>query len=253
MQTEKRVFETQHCTDVQCVCHLHHEAEFILVNSGTVRVLQSKGDTVLHAGEALYVKPLEVHGFRTDDTSQCTILIFPIDLVHEFASARVSPRPFRLAEHLCQQLSTLNADACLDTFHARAVLYPLCCEILAHCPYALGEYVDGTALSRVEQYISENITTPLSLRTVAAATGFNASYLSRMFHKSKGIGFLEYVNMLRCYRAVRLLSSAEELSISEIAYQIGFESIRTFNRVFLQIYGITPSQMKQRRTASFPR
>ncbi len=250
---EKSVFEIQHCHDVQCVCHLHHESEFIAVTKGTVHVLQSKSDTVLHEGEALYIKPLDIHGFRTEDTSQCTILIFPIDLVPEFTTTRVAAHPFRLADTLCKQLPMLDPNNSYDTLHARAVLYPLCCDILSNCPYIPGEYGNSTALSRVEQYIFENINTPLSLRSTAAATGFNPSYLSRMFHRNKGVGFLEYVNMLRCYQAVRLLYSATELSVSEIAYQVGFESIRTFNRVFLQLYGITPSQMKQRKTASIPR
>ncbi len=223
------------------------------MTQGAVNILQSKCDVVLNAGEALYIKPLEIHGFRTDDTSHCCILIFPTDLVPEFAGAQVDSHPFTLSQSLCNQLCELNTEEYYDSLHARAVLYPLCYEIASHCVHTLGDYADVTALSRVEQYITEHIHTPLTLRSVAAATGFNHSYLSRMFHRNKGVGFLEYVNMLRCYQAVRLLYSPDELSISEIAYQVGYESIRTFNRVFLQLYGITPSQMKQRKTASIPR
>ena len=253
LPNEENIFQIQHCTDVQCVCHLHNEAEFIAVTHGSVKILQSKCDIVLNAGEALYIKPLEIHGFRTDDASVCSILIFPTDLVPEFAAAQVDSHPFKLSDTLCKQLCELNAEKRYDTLHTRAVLYPLCCEIVSHCAHTPGEYTDISALSRVERYISENIHTPLTLRSVAAATGFNHSYLSRMFHRNKGVGFLEYVNMLRCYQAVRLLYSPAELSVSEVAYQVGYESIRTFNRVFLQIYGITPSQMKQRKTASIPR
>ena len=253
MKAAEQAIEIQHCRNVQCVRHLHLEAEFIFVNHGTVHVLQSHGSTVLNEGEGFYLAPLEIHGFCTPDISQCTILIFPTDLVPEFAITRPFSRPFALSPFLGDTVSHLEASTHQDLLHARAVLYPLCCEILDNCAHTACDYTEVGALGRVEQYIWDHLASPLSLKSVAAATGYNPSYLSRTFHRAKGVGYLEYINMLRCYRAVRLMSSSESLSVSEIAYQVGFESIRTFNRVFLQRYGMTPTQMKQQRTVSMPK
>lgn len=251
MSEKETLFEIQHCDNVKCVRHLHLEAEFVLVTQGTLHILQIGKETVLHAGEALYIMPLEIHGFHTPDTSRCTILIFPADLVPEFSVAKNVALPFAPSAALTDTLTALNPNADYDRLHSRAVLYPLCCEISDSCSHTEHSTAAVPSLSRVERYIWENLDAPLSLSAVAASTGFNASYLSRMFRQNKGVSFVEYVNMLRCYQAVRLLGSAE-LSVSEIAFRVGFESIRTFNRVFRQCYGITPSEMKEQRLASIP-
>ncbi len=252
MSNSESTLQLQHWSNVECVRHLHLEAECILVTQGTVHVLQSGADTVLTAGEALFLKPLSIHGFHTPSNSYCTILIFPTDLVPDFTAARFSPSPFQPSEALVKQLQNADVKASEDLLHLRALLYPLCCEIADKTPSSAGNYTEDGTLNRVEQYIWENLSTPLSLKAVAIATGYNPSYLSRMFRQTKGVGYLEFVNMLRCGRAVRLLSSSDSMSVSEIAYQVGFESIRTFNRVFLQRYGITPTQMKQQKNASLP-
>ena len=225
----------------------------MLVTSGVLHVIKIGCETVLKAGEALYIMPFEIHGFHTADSSRCSILIFPIDLVPDFSVTRPLPHPFRPSAPLVSRCESLDPDTPLDPLHSRAVLYPLCCEIVDNCSSTVSEYAEVSAIHRIERYIWDHLSSPLSLETVATAMGLNPSYLSRMFHKSKGIGFSEYVNMLRCYQAVRLLGNTNSLSIAEIAYEVGFESIRTFNRVFLQHYGMTPSKLKQRKIASIPK
>lgn len=246
-------WEIQHCHNVQCVRHLHMEAEFVVVTEGVLHVLTSSGETILGKGESLYLMPLDIHGYYTETASECTILIFPTDLVPDFAVIYPTLRPFFLAGPLLETLKSLEPDKDYSLLRARAVLYPLCCAILDNCPYEEEIYIEVPSVSRVEKYIWDNLSSPLSLASVAASTGFNPSYLSRMFHQSKGVGFLEYINMLRCYQAIRLMYSSKTMTISEIAYQVGFESIRTFNRVFHQRYGITPSQMKHEQAASIPK
>lgn len=253
MQPSETAWQIQHCHNVQCVHHLHMEAEFVLVTEGTLHVLKSGSETVLRAGEALYLMPLEIHGFYTESISRCTILIFPTDLVPDFAVMHSQSHPLVLPAALGETLTALDPNDHYDRLHVRAVLYPLCCEISDACSDSGAAHTDLPSIGRVERYIWDHLATPLSLSSVATATGFNPSYLSRMFRQNKGVGFLEYINMLRCYQAVRLMSSSQPMSLSEIAYQVGFESIRTFNRVFRARYGITPSQMKNQRTASIPK
>lgn len=250
--------EIQQCTDVNCVRHLHTESEVVLVTNGTLRILLCDRILELHAGEGLYFMPFEVHGYATDAHSVCTILIFPAGLVPEFLSATVNKRPtsplFRPSSVTSALCAGLDPNASYDTLHACAALYPLCCEIVDQCHFDGNAYGYEESIVRVERYIFENIATPLTLKRVATAVGLNETYLSRLFNKAKGISFREYINMLRCSFATRLLTSlkAASFSIAEIAYECGFESIRTFNRVFLQRYGITPSQMRNQAPISFP-
>ena len=58
-----------------------------------------------------------------------------------------------------------------------------------------------------------------------------------------GITFLRYVNEVRISHAGRLLSDTD-LSISEIMQESGFTNQTLFNRLFKEIYGMTPRQAR---------
>lgn len=245
------VFEIQHCIDVQCVRHLHCPAEIVLVTVGVLRVLFNEHEIVLHSGEGLYIMPFEVHGFATDEHSACTIITFSPSLVPDFAAASRNKRPeqpvFCPTSAVIALCSVVDPTAEHDTLHRRSVLYPLCCEIVDACRFSAGGHVYEKTFVRVTRYVADNVSAPLSLESTAAAVGLNPKYLSRMFRQVSGMGFWDYVNILRCSYAARLLTTPQptEPSVAEVAYASGFGSIRTFNRVFRTWFGISPSQMKQ--------
>lgn len=258
MTLSSEVFEIQHCTNVQCVRHLHTEAEFVLVTSGRLLVLLNDRKVELQAGDGYYMMPLEVHGYVTADHSTCTILVFSSALVPDFTSFATNKYPqhaaFRPTTAVKQLCSELDPNANHDLLHKRGVLYPLCSEIADQCRFEVGDYQNEETFIRAERYIIANITERITLKSTAAALGINPSYLSRIFHKGKGVEFWEYVNILRCSHAARMLTSARfsALSISDIAYECGFDSIRTFNRVFKEHFGVTPSAMRAKDLISFP-
>lgn len=93
-------------------------------------------------------------------------------------------------------------------------------------------------------YIVENCEQNLELRIVSDYIGFSTFYFSRTFKQATGYSFVEYLTLQRIKRAQSLLSDFS-LSITEIAYQSGFRSISTFNRVFRQYRGYSPSEYRQ--------
>lgn len=252
------VFEIQHCTDVQCVLHLHTEPEFVLVTSGTLQVLLTDRRIRLQPGDGYYVMPLEVHGYATETHSTCTILVFSPGLVPDFTSATSNRCPhcssFCASETVRDLCAGLEPRANYDMLHKRAVLYPICSEIVDRCGFVMGDYRNEESIIRAERYILQNMAAKITLKSAAAALGLNPSYLSRMFHKVKGVEFWKYINILRCSSAACMLTapSSVTLSVSEIAYECGFESIRTFNRVFKEHFGVTPSEMRIKEPISFP-
>ena len=77
---------------------------------------------------------------------------------------------------------------------------------------------------------------------MASDLGYDYRYLSRVFNETMGVGFKTFVNQYRC-DMVKSLISDTTLSLSEIALSSGFQSIRSFNRVFRQITGTSPSDL----------
>ncbi len=119
-------------------------------------------------------------------------------------------------------------------------------HLLASKAYAapLNESTEERIL-QVCRYVHEHFMRPIKLDTVARIAHMNASAFCRFFRKTTGQTFSEYINDLRVTKACNLLLDQRQLSISEIAYQSGFNSQTLFNRIFLKKKNRTPSQFRR--------
>jgi AraC-like DNA-binding protein len=88
----------------------------------------------------------------------------------------------------------------------------------------------------------------LSITTVAADNRLSERYIQRLF-EADGATFSVFVSHLRLGRAYRQVRDPRHLyrTISEIAYDCGFGNISHFNRAFLRLYGVTPSEARRDR------
>ena len=98
-------------------------------------------------------------------------------------------------------------------------------------------------------YIEENYASPLSLDKISARFGYSKYSFSHLFNSYFSCTLTDYVNSLRARSAANMLVS-EDLSMTEIAMRSGFESLRTFYRVFKNCYGCTPSAYKKKKTGN---
>lgn len=99
-------------------------------------------------------------------------------------------------------------------------------------------------ISMACNYITDNCERELTLESVAERTGFSTWYFSRIFKQITNCNFIEYLTLQRIKRAQFLLSDSN-LTVTDISYQSGFKSISTFNRVFRQYRGCSPSEYRK--------
>ena len=96
---------------------------------------------------------------------------------------------------------------------------------------------------KARQYIDKNKAEELSLADVAKAAGASIFHFCKVFHKATGLKFTDYVARVRVEDArTRLLNP--NLRISEIAYDVGFQSLTQFNRTFKRVFGQSPSEFR---------
>jgi transcriptional regulator GlxA family with amidase domain len=126
---------------------------------------------------------------------------------------------------------------------AQAILAPICYEITQKCEFTLRSRPLEDVMSSVLAYMNSHFTEDLTLESVAHATALHPVTLSKMFSKRAGINFNFYLQYLRSSYAASLIK-AEDLTFTEIAYMAGFGCIRSFNRAFVNIYGITPTEYR---------
>ena len=86
-------------------------------------------------------------------------------------------------------------------------------------------------------------TEPLSLAAVASAAGASVFHFCKVFRKSTGLRFTDYVTRVRLEEArTQLLNPGRR--ISEVAYDVGFQSLTQFNRTFKRVFGQSPSEFR---------
>jgi AraC-like DNA-binding protein len=107
------------------------------------------------------------------------------------------------------------------------------------------ENAEPLMVGKAREYITKNRTESLLLTDVAKASGANVFYFCKVFKKATGLKFTDYVARVRLEAAkAELLNSNRH--ISEIAYDVGFQSLNQFNRVFKRILGQSPTQFRAR-------
>ena len=95
-------------------------------------------------------------------------------------------------------------------------------------------------IESVANYIKQNYNTDISLSAMAKNHFVSPEHLSRTFKRETGFGFNEFLTLVRLQHAENMLKEQETKSISEIAYNCGFNDSNYFSDKFKRVYGISP-------------
>jgi len=98
-------------------------------------------------------------------------------------------------------------------------------------------------VARAKKFIAQNQDNALCLATVAKAVNTSTFYFCKLFKKTTGLTFTEYVNRVRIEKAKTLLADPNH-RVSEVAYEGGFQSLTHFNRIFRKIEGQSPTDYR---------
>lgn len=96
---------------------------------------------------------------------------------------------------------------------------------------------------KAREYIAQHKTEALSLADVAHASGASVFHFCKIFKKATGLTFTDYVGRVRLEDAKTQLLDPNR-RISEIAYDVGFQSLTQFNRVFKRVFGQAPREFR---------
>jgi AraC-like DNA-binding protein/ligand-binding sensor protein len=96
---------------------------------------------------------------------------------------------------------------------------------------------------KAREYITKNRRQSLSLTEVASVSGASVFHFCKVFKKTTGLTFTDYVARVRLEDAkTQLLNPSRR--ISEVAYDVGFQSLTQFNRVFKRVFGQSPTEFR---------
>ena len=119
-------------------------------------------------------------------------------------------------------------------------------EHLASCSAVLvlkGQEKESPAMARARSFIAEHADEELSLAAVAKVVNMSATYFCEKFKEASGINFVEFVARTRVEKARNLLLNPNR-RVSEVAFEVGFQSLSQFNRAFKKTAGQSPREYR---------
>ena len=253
--------------DFSYLAHWHQEIEIVWVEEGVINVGINHQTHEMHTGDMCLFKSGDIHYYASQEaSSKVVILVCRVDLVeglyewlgeHEEVNRFMSKEDIKMyGLSCCYELFQKICQEDLNKFIGyqqliKAYASELCIEIIRKWPFQMAKekkVLRGDSqlelLQKILVYIEKNITEELEMTSVAKTFNIDAFYLSKLFNAITGMHFKTYINTIRVVLAEEKLISSQK-SIIEIAYESGFNSVRTFNRAFKSIKGKTPKEMRQ--------
>lgn len=233
------------------VPHLHRDPELVCVLEGEVLAHVEERTELLRAGELALILPNQAHSFETPQFSRAKVIVFAEEYVREFRNLlgknEGKTSAFSMAEEDRSFLLRKTEPETPDRMDLCASLALACGAYLKQkrAEGLLPRKENGDLIHQILTYISDHYTENVTLTAMAEALGYEPHYLSRCFHRAFRKNFKQMVNEYRLQHARRLLSEAKgDLSLIDVAFASGFQSVRNFNRVYREAEGCQPRQQK---------
>lgn len=234
--------------------HLHNSAELLIVLNGhTYAYAYGRGGKVM-PGSAFLALPNQIHYFENDSEDLlCAMLIFPPDILAEFSaffknSVPENPVVPLELKAVPQIVELIRQEFTAPTPYSQQILTGCLQIVLAKLlPKMKFNEIAPRNLNTTKavlNYCNTHYEKNITLEDVAAAVHVSKYYVSGIFNKNIGISFSNFINALRIRKARELLKK-ENLSVTEIAYRVGFNSLRSFNRQFALQNNCTPREYQK--------
>lgn len=244
--------DRRHYEDFTFVAHFHARPELVYVTEGELEVTIDGTAQRMQPGQYCLVLPWQIHAYDTPAHSRSAVMVFPERYIAAFLrdmSARHGVTQIFEADAPIHQLflQYLYDGAWPDEYLLSSILLGLCHCFVSRCEIIPNADARRTAvLVRMMDYVSDHYREDLSLRDVADALGYSYYYLSHLFSRYAGLSFQQFRNLKRIEHAQYELA-ATQMSISSIAYECGFSCVRSFNRVFRELAGMSPAEYRMAR------
>ncbi|MDQ0114532.1 AraC family transcriptional regulator [Paenibacillus harenae] len=113
-------------------------------------------------------------------------------------------------------------------------------EIVQYFTRSAGEVNHG---ERIIRYLEENFSEEIVFEDMAKNIGISYSYMRKIVYELSGKSLIDYTNQLRIEKAKQLLLESK-LNIGQIAFEVGYGNVQSFNRFFRKYEGMPPSSYK---------
>lgn len=245
--------------------HWHSAVELIYILNGTGTIMiEGTGHSVV-SGEFLLVDSNKIHEAKCAKASMMVVIHFSrssmknfiadLDYYH-FQCTKDTIQKEQLDAYLmiCNMLKELPPLYVMQPvgykLKSQAVAMQIFFELVNHfakkeeTTVVMEKDSNQERLGEMIAYIEEHHAEPISLESISSHFYLSREYFSRFFKKNMGETFTRYVNEIRLMHIYHDICNTQD-GILELAERHGFTNYKLFNRMFHEIYGCTPREIRQ--------
>ena len=229
--------------------HIHQYAELVFMLEGSMKITTDDKEEILNAGDAALIFPFQTHSMTSKDVNKIAMYLFSPSIMPNFMQTCSGKTGDGAVFTPSGSTAAVFREKLLDKedvtlYNVKGLIYLAISDYLEQNQLKDSPPVTGV-VSKVIVYMNEHYADHISLESVAQALGYSANYLSHCIKNLYGLNFCSALAHIRIERARYLLSETSK-STTEVCYECGFGSERSFMRHFKEIIGFSPAEYRKK-------
>lgn len=229
--------------------HWHYDCEIFSVEQGSAEVYIDGKRYFMNEGDSAFIDSGIIHFIRSVPQSKLSFIIYDFKITEKVTEKLKLVSPIITNENFGKLYESITAEIKLKKpFYdivLRQLLISEIVKIFRESPTMPKSADPAETAQRYKELLAviDEKYAFFTYEEAAAFIGFCPPYFSKYFKTMSGMTFTQYINRVRVEKAVEILRSEPDVSMTNVAVRCGFDTIRNFNRVFKSITGYTPKTL----------
>lgn len=232
------------------ISHWHMEHELIACCEGSAQVMLDDTMFNITQQQCIFCYSGRVHYISASPDSLLLVCLFNEKMYDPITSPFALENPvfedrYGILPKLSEIRHELQNQPIFFECRTEAMIGEILVDVFRGEPLRKAQWQFSDVITRYKQLLNhidleyEHIT----YRNAVQFMNMSDAYFSRYFKRQAGMTFSQYLNVVRIEKAVQLLDSAPTMKITDVMLRCGFNTIRSFNRVFREVTGFTPTTL----------
>lgn len=232
------------------ISHWHMEHELIACREGSAQVMLDDTMFNITQQQCIFCHSGCVHYISASPDSLLLVCLFNEKMYDPITSPFTLENPvfedrYGILPKLSEIRHELQNQPIFFECRTEAMIGEILVDVFRGEPLRKAQWQFSDVITRYKQLLNhidleyEHIT----YRNAVQFMNMSDAYCSRYFKRQAGMTFSQYLNVVRIEKAVQLLDSDPTMKITDVMLRCGFNTIRSFNRVFREVTGFTPTTL----------
>ena len=232
------------------ISHWHMEHELIACREGSAQVMLDDTMFNITQQQCIFCHSGCVHYISASPDSLLLVCLFNEKMYDPITSPFALENPvfedrYGILPKLSEIRHELQNQPIFFECRTEAMIGEILVDVFRGEPLRKAQWQFSDVITRYKQLLNhidleyEHIT----YQNAVQFMNMSDAYFSRYFKRQAGMTFSQYLNVVRIEKSVQLLDSAPTMKITDVMLRCGFNTIRSFNRVFREVTGFTPTTL----------